>query len=586
MDFLIQVPIEKHFKSIKILPISQMHKRIDSENLIVYVDETKTKVINKNRKRTYIFIGDIVRPAHYEDDVTFYNHLTDNFTPQSIRYIDGHFYLIEINERALFVFNGIFSILPIYYYVDDSFIYIASKSTLIKNYCDMSTTLDKRFLLEKILFNYPFFNSTYYLNINMVPANAYLYIEKGLKVIKHTDIKEFFVENPKPYKNAKEILHDIFLTIVKDYIPRDRFAIAFTDGFDTRTILACVKKYTNSFYTYSYGTEQCSDIIIPRYISKKLNLQYKPLLINDQYVKNYSLKDGLEFIELTDGNGALNRSHYIYLARTLSQDRNYILTGNFGSELLRPFHEMPITGLIISKELISIFKYKDKDMWINELQHSERLNFLNKHVFKHEFEALIEDIDKYKKLNNNLPVNRLFYCFMLEEIFRKYFGSEIVAEAKYLYNRTPFLSFRFTEQLLQTELCGAYFNFMENNPLNRYKGQIFYSYVIKRSYPVLSHFVTGRGYRPADLLTAAGKLRMSFCYLKRRVTRSQNMPFLSTIIKYFESNQAFWNTLPIYSEYFNKAYFQKFLIDGAYRRKFNILSLILSINYYIYKNFT
>lgn len=98
-------------------------------------------------------------------------------------------------------------------------------------------------------------------------------------------------------------------------------------------------------------------------------------------------------IDLTDGLASFARAHYLFAAESLSQSVNYMITGNFGSELLRAMHN---PGVMISHELIGIFETASKDFWINSLRNSPKLRFIQKNNFTKELEELIEEIDQFK----------------------------------------------------------------------------------------------------------------------------------------------------------------------------------------------
>jgi len=101
-------------------------------------------------------------------------------------------------------------------------------------------------------------------------------------------------------------------------------------------------------------------------------------------------------------------------------------------------------------------------------------------------ERIKEDILKlpcYNDSYSKLTKNQKFYVFVFEEVFRKYFGAEIINQFKYIKNRTPFLDMAFLKAILRTELAGIHSEFFEHNPVKRYKGQILYAHIINKTYP-------------------------------------------------------------------------------------------------------
>ena len=134
---------------------------------------------------------------------------------------------------------------------------------------------------------------------------------------------------------------------------------------------------------------------------------------------------------------------------------------------------------------------------------------------------LREDILKFSCFNqyySGLTRNQRFYVFVFEELFRKYFGAEMVNQFRYLKNRTPFLDIDFLKAILKTEFAGIHSDFFEKNPLKRYKGQVLYAHIIKKAYPDFGKMMTDKGYKPDDLINFFGKVNIAKGYLKK-ITR-------------------------------------------------------------------
>ena len=114
------------------------------------------------------------------------------------------------------------------------------------------------------------------------------------------------------------------------------------------------------------------------------------------------------------------------------------------------------------------------------------LVIIQKEAFLSDWEQCKNDIYSLPCFNpeyKHLSRNQKFYIFVFEEVFRKYFGAEMINQFKYLKNRTPFLDMEFFKAILQTGLAGIHSEFFENNPLKRYKGQVLYAHIIRKAYP-------------------------------------------------------------------------------------------------------
>ena len=63
--------------------------------------------------------------------------------------------------------------------------------------------------------------------------------------------------------------------------------------------------------------------------------------------------------------------------------------------------------------------------------------------------------------------------FIFEEVFRKYFGAEMVNQYIHLKNRTPFLDAEFMKIILGTGYAGVYSNFLRRTPLKDTRDRFF-----------------------------------------------------------------------------------------------------------------
>jgi hypothetical protein len=225
-----------------------------------------------------------------------------------------------------------------------------------------------------------------------------------------------------------------------------------------------------------------------------LDIPYKPIFLDNQYVETASLGSAWDFMQLTEHNGNFGRPHYHHATRLLAENTNYILTGNFGSELFRALH---LPGVMMSECLIRIFSAKD-DSWKDFLKQTAQR--WNAHFFQDETDALIADIEVYLKKMEGWDANHKFYHFVFNEIFRKYFGPELVMQSQYLNNRTPYLNLHFFRELNRTIWSGVHARLFEKMKSKRMKGQMFYATFIRQADKKMYHLKTNKGYSPADVL--------------------------------------------------------------------------------------
>jgi asparagine synthase (glutamine-hydrolysing) len=515
-------------------------------------------------------IGDpIIEKENYRLVEQYLGELNISALLQSV---NGHFRMIIFDSEQLTLYTtcSLFGILPIFYCNVNGRIFISSDIELIsqKSGC---RKMNRRFILENILFYYPLFNQTSYEDISLLPAQNSMSVSgKGVKLSKHTSISDWFVAQPENWKKSTDRVSNVFIDRVKHYLPDEPYMHALTGGFDSRTLVSCGLYYSKKFETYSFGNEYSYDTSIAAKLSESAGIKYNYIHLNDDYIKNESLQNGLEFVNNAAGTASFSRAHYLYAARKLSSGSKYLITGNFGSEILRAAHN---AGVLISPNLYHLFHSVSFEEAIARIEQSNELKWLKSENFRQEWDSLKNEIsgmplfDPYYSV---LSLNAKFYLFIFEETFRKYFGAEMVNQYQYLNNRTPFLDTIFLKEILKTGLAGVYSDFFENNPLKRFKGQLLYAYFIKKTYPGFANIITDKGYCPGDLLTLGGKLNITKGYLKKKLgsKESKNDPY--GLLDSYHNNLSFFKTVKLDKALFSEEHFTKALDSGNYKDDFSI----------------
>ncbi len=465
----------------------------------------------------------------------------------------GHYYYILLNKTAaeIIIGNSLFSILPLYFSYSQEKIVFSDNALTLGEYLKRDE-ISRRFILETMLFNYPLFNQSIIEDVKLLPSNSYMNIsEKGPQIIKHTCIEEYFSANPLKWKKSVNNISSLFLEKVKKYLPEEEYVHSLTGGFDGRTLVSAGLYYKKNFSCYCFGSPGSKDIDIAANLSHTAGIPFESIILDDLYIKKDSLINGREFIENSSGTATFARAHYLYAAKKLSEKFRCVVTGNFGSEVFRAVH---IPGVVISKNLYEIFNSGSPEEGVKAIEKSIEFKYLNKVSFKMTWEELKEDLHKlpcYNKEYSEFTKNQKFYVFVFEELFRKYFGAEMVNQFKYLKNRTPFLDIDFLKALFKTELAGIHSEFFEHNPLKRYKGQILYAHIIHKGYPLFGQMITDKGYRPDDLLNFSGKLNIVLGYFKKNIWNSSIDSDPYAVSNAWNTNKDFWLKVPVSEELFN-----------------------------------
>ncbi len=485
----------------------------------------------------------------------FRERFEKNSSPEFIvNNLYGHYYFTYLNKKSgdLLIGNSLFSILPLYYQNNFDKITISENALTLGRYTG-SNKICNRFLLETILFNYPLFNSSILQDINLLPSNSCLLVKQGkLLIKKHNFIENFFDKKTVPWRKSIGIMSDKFLETVEKYLPSKHYSNALTGGFDGRTLVSAGLFYNKDFSTYSFGAETSKDVVIAEALSAKADLNFNKIGLGQEYATQKSLECGREFIMNSSGTATFARAHYLFAAKQLSKNNNQIITGNFGSEIFRAAH---IAGVVISGNLFTLFNSDSPQKAFRSVEASAEFCCLNRAAFKEEWEWLKENIlqlPSYNKHYSDFTKNQRFYVFVFEELFRKYFGAEMVNQFRYLKNRTPYLDIDFLKAIFKTELAGIHSSFFEHNPLKRYKGQALYAHIIKKTYPTFGEILTDKGYRPNDLINFFGKVSIAKSYLKKITRKVPPDMDPYGVTKAWETNSAYWQGITVSSDYFNK----------------------------------
>ncbi len=558
IDFLISLNKENEFKSLSDL----------------FINGPPIKLTCSNSEIEFMAWGDPISSEEFKVG------LNKNPEPDFIvNNLYGHYYYILLNREngEVSIGNSMFSILSLYYYQNNEKIIFSENAQTLGEHLGLNN-ISRRFILETILFNYPLFNSSILEDVRLLPSNSFIKISgNGVSIIKHTKIEEFFSSSLKPWRSSVDHMSVIFLEAVKKYLPEKPYVHALTGGFDGRTLVSAGMFYKKEFSCYSFGSSASKDTQIASQLTAKAGITFLNIELDDKYVAESSLDCGREFIQGSSGSATFARAHYLFAAKALSENQEYIVTGNFGSEIFRAAH---IAGVVVSPNLFALFSFRNAEEGIAAVEKSKEFSSLNRETFKDVWGTLKNDILQlpcYNPVYSNLTKNQQFYVFAFEELFRKYFGAEMINQFRYLKNRTPFLDIDFLKAIFKTELAGIHSDFFEHNPLKRYKGQVLYAHLIRKAYPAFGKMMTDKGYKPDDLINFFGKVNIARGYLKKIIRRAAPDFDPYGVAKAWDTNRDYWMGVPVSDEFFDLK-----RVNAGINKEllFKILSLSYLINFF------
>jgi asparagine synthetase B (glutamine-hydrolysing) len=466
-----------------------------------------------------------------------------------------------------------------YFYTRNELIVSSNIDTIVELKEPEQFNIDKQHILERLFFYYGLSDRSYFKEIKVLKTNHFLEAGQNISEKEQFRINEFFSSNPRKGKNTLEDLSALFISRLGVYLPDKRYALSFTGGFDGRTLLGVSKHYHKNFFSYAFGAKDSEDMVIPQKQAPTLGVVFNPIVLNKAYIELFSLNKGIELIEKTDGAASFARAHYLYAAEKLAADTAYMVTGNFGSELFRAIHN---PGVMFSEELISFFSNRNEQDWIQILKNSSKWKYLsNRASYSEPFEQLIADMREFKKNTSTLSTNEAFYTFVFNEVFRKYFGPEIKIQQNFIVNRAPFIDYHFMKELFETYYCGVYSDFFTNNPMKRFKGQLLYSYILKKACPELLSMRTVKGYKPSALLNHWGKLQLVANLIEKKLKKTSENDDPHLVTKAFMHNKDKWNAFPVMEDIYNSDYLKKQVQNAKYAD--NTLINIVSSNYFLAK---
>lgn len=409
--------------------------------------------------------------------------------------VRGHYYYFYLTDFAFYCGSSLSAIFPIYYCEHAGTLLISSSaSTLAEQLPEKE--VDVANLLERLLFNYTFFNTTWWKNIQLLDAQRYIYLQKdgNYQIGGSFEIADYFGAPSGTSKSSLKDLMPIFQQEVEHFFPEEAFGISFTGGFDGRTLVAAALKAGKSFGSYSFGRPGSSDIQFPLRQSPALGIPYTPIYLDENYLQAHALDNAYEFVAAAECNGNFGRPHYTFAAQQLSKDHKFILTGNFGSELFRALHE---PGVMISRATVDVFHSKGEE-WKDKLRTTTAT--WDGRYFAEALDQLIARMEAYLAPRKDWDSNHRFYHFVFNEVFRKYFGPELIMQSRYFNNRTPYLSLPWIQALNQTIWSGVHARLFEKQLNKRMKGQMFYASFLRYANKKMYQQTTNKSYSSADVL--------------------------------------------------------------------------------------
>ena len=508
------------------------HKEVNSEKIYAFCNqhnfiwEVVGDVPNYQQKGNgyqLLIYGDCINPEVFLD-------LKEDFD-NCLQKAKGHFTLVVVYQHQLKIMGSYFSFLPVYYCTSKKA--ISNSWDLIEQYTNGEVS--ELFMVESHLFNYPLGNTTLYTDILLLNSFELLSVEEGFSFECLTQMNNWFHVNVKDEIDLK-MLAERFIENIKFYFTSDRELITFTSGFDGRIILANALANDKPVQTFSMGRLENDDVVIPKQNAQDLNIEFDTLDLAGSAYLNKFFESAKKLSKMSGGRNGFLYPHFLYCSKQYNNFET-LQTGYCGSELFRALH---IAGAVTSQEMVEIFFQEDDDKLFV-------IDGVKSDVWRN-----VQDLRQKKDEFHS--TNHFFYSFIFKEVFRKVFGFWTNAQFDNLKVRTPFLDFDFIHMLLKSEFAGCNNDFFTHNPLKRYKGQLLYAQILKELNSPLYHMLTGKKYKPSQLITRSGQLSIVLPYFIKKIRKRKgkiNLDNLALITGFKQSWDVIDQCLNVISPYYS-----------------------------------
>jgi len=464
--------------------------------------------------------------------------------------------VVDIQHRHIHLISDPLNIRQVYYHRTAQLTtFSTSLNALIHNLHSLNqkVAVNEKSLINYYLFDYILDDSTFIEGINVLPAGSILTVEDGALSI-NSYFDPFIALNPKQVfseQESLELLEKVLNYNMDLYLDgADDAAVALTGGYDSRMNLAILSDQAQEYQYYSYGKKGSYDIEIPTAISKSLNLSYHPYYINGEYESGYhDFAD--QAVYWSDGIADITKANFVFPFSKLARETDHILTGLFGSELIKQptsnglFMDINTRKLLLSSNLSSDLDEIFADAYQQEYLNNELLNDWEREIS--------QDVLNNPYFNNDLPVPLKFFYFILMQGSRKYFMKEIKIERPYIENLHPFFDLEFIQTLIKTPYAWVN-NFSQGkNLLKSLQNHRFYTKLISKNNPALGSIISTHAYYPKYLnsVFTYPLLALQYKYYKKKFYRTNKKTFDHGHLyrRYYDLNQKYFNQ---YNNLFNQ----------------------------------
>ncbi len=436
--------------------------------------------------------------------------------------LKGNYYIILYNKllSKISIYSSPMFMHPAFYSFRNNHLIFTNYLDSFKEYIPIS--LDNQGLLEFSLFDHCLHTRTIYSGIYSVQGGyltEFFENRKNEKLI--YDVAKWSTDKPLKRKEALQSINQSLKTSIGDYIQStDKFNISLTGGFDGRLNFSFINESDyGRLKARSYGITGSSQILIPQGVSKKLDFDYEPVLLDNEFEKSYS-KDGLNSIYLTCGITGFNRAIYPYAYKKFSNFSRSCILGQ--CDMIRPLFNNP-AGVIFNEFSWPIF-FDDFETYRRKVMNFSKHTFLNETFFTDEnIKNIYNEIhQRYCHNYSGMSEKLQFYFFLFKESLMKYWHTEFHLVDIFVDDYVSFADLDYLELLFDSEYAGIYKGLLAKNQFRRKSPHDLYVDLMALNNDKLNYLYNDRHFKPGWLkfgfagwaFAAAAKKTGSFKYRK------------------------------------------------------------------------
>jgi len=467
-------------------------------------------VISSSTNKDSILIGS----AYFRDEYTVVKSEISNTdsllklikllenTDNIYKIVTGFYNLLVVDNenKKAFLYNSSFGMRPIYYYKTNNGILISTNPWKINSYLNTSLPVNLSSVLQYIIFNYPLTEETIYENIFSLPSGSVLkFCHNMIKISRVFDSIELMNSPIYNYKDSVNLIDYSLDKIISKFVgEKDNFSTSLTGGWDGRLIISYLFGKGYNLNTYSFGSINSPDIIIPNNISKTTSINHTAYILDSNYYQTSFIELAKRTVLYGNGLRSITKSHYLLAIENELNKRAFILTGICGSNLMKSY---AAPGSVFNHSVYRFLVEPNYSDFISFI--TSQLNELNIFDLGFRMSDFVNMVNKLEVLyDENKSINNediRVFRFLLNNIERKYFGTEIMTYSYLGENYSPFIDLGFIETLTMTPFFGGYKKSRTSNIFINWRNSQLYASIINKRSPTLGKFISDKGVSLSDL---------------------------------------------------------------------------------------